>query len=130
MTEKSAGVGLGLLESLSMLAATLVGIIHTRLDLLSSDLEEDRERWLSLLVLALAALFFIGVGVVLAAILLVVTFWDTHRILALGSLAGVFLVAGLAAWMVAVHKARAKPRLFAASLSELRKDRQHLVSRP
>ena len=129
MSDQTPGESRGLLESLSTLAATLVAIAHTRLDLLSADVEEDRAHVLSLLVLALAALFFIGVGVVLAAILLVVAFWDSHRLLALGSLAGFFLAAGVGAWAYALHKARTKPRLFAASLSELLKDRQQLVSR-
>lgn len=129
MTEKTPGGSKGLLESLATLAATLVAIAHTRLDLLSADLEEDRERLLSILVLTLVALFCLGVGVVLATILLVVVFWDTHRILALSGLAGFFLAVGVAAWMFAMHKARTKPRLFAASLSELLKDRQQLVSR-
>lgn len=130
MSDQTPGESRGLLESLSTLAATLVAIVHTRLDLLSADVEEGRAHMLSLLVLALAALFFIGVGVVLAAILLVVAFWDSHRLLALGSLAGFFLAAGVGAWAYALHKARTKPRLFAASLSELAKDRQQLVSRP
>ena len=130
MSDITPGESRGLLESLSTLAATLVAIAHTRLDLLSADVEEDRAHVLSLLVLALAALFFIGVGVVLAAILLVVAFWDSHRLLALGSLAGLFLAAGVGAWAYTLQKARSKPRLFAASLSELLKDRQQLVSKP
>jgi len=129
MAEETPGGSRGLLDSLTALAATLVAIAHTRLDLLSTDLEEGREHLLSLLVLALAGLFFIGVGVVLAAILLVAVFWDTHRLLALGTLAGFFLAVGIGAWGFAMHKARTKPRLFAASMSELLKDRQQLVSR-
>ena len=130
MSEKTPGGGKGLLESLTAMAATLVAIAHTRLELLSADVEEDRAHVLSLLMLAMATLFFLGVGLVLAAILLVVAFWDTHRILALSGLAVFFLAAGMAAWMFAKHKARTKPRLFAASLSELLKDRQQLDSRP
>jgi len=130
MSEKTPGGGKGLLESLTAMAATLVAIVHTRLELLSADVEEDRAQVLSLLMLAMAALFFLGVGLVLAAILLVVAFWDTHRLLVLGSLAGFFLAAGMAAGVFALHKAKTKPRLFAASLSELFKDRQQLVSRP
>jgi len=129
MPEKTPGAGKGLLESLTALAATLVAIAHTRLDLLSSDLEEERVHLFSLLRLALAALFCLGVGVLLATLLLVAAFWDTHRLLVLGTLAGFFLVAGVVAWRFAVHKARTKPRLFAASMSELLKDRQQLVSR-
>lgn len=129
MTEKTSGGSKGLLDSLTTLAATLVAMAHTRLDLLSVDLEEDRVRFVSLLVLMLAALFFLGVGVVLAAVLLVVAFWDTHRLLALGTLAGFFLAVGTAAWAFALHTARTKPRLFASSLLELIKDRQQLASR-
>lgn len=126
MIEKVSGERKGLLESLTTFAATLVAIVHTRLDLLSSDFEEAREHLLSLLVLALAALFFLGVGVLLVSIFIVAAFWDTHRLLALGGLAGFFLATGMAAWAFAMHKVRTKPRLFAASLSELIKDRQQL----
>ena len=117
----------GLLASLSALAATLVAIAHTRLDLLSNDLEEEREHIFSRMALAQAALFCLEVGTVLATILLVVAFWDTHRLLVLGGLSGFFLTMGLAVWAFALHKARARPRLFAASLSELCKDRRRLT---
>jgi uncharacterized membrane protein YqjE len=127
MSNQTADERRGLFESLTALAATLVAIAHTRLDLLSSDLEEERAHLFSLLVLALAALFCLGVGVVLATLLLVVAFWDTHRLLVLGMLAGLFLAVGISAWVFAIHKAKTKPRLFAASMSELLKDRQHLT---
>lgn len=129
MTDNAPVVSKGLLESVASFASTLVAIMHTRLDLLSTDLEEDQAHLFSLLVLALTALFFIGVAVVLATILLVVTFWESDRLLVLGLLAGFFLTVGLAAGAVALYKARNKPRPFAASLQELYKDRQQLVSR-
>lgn len=129
MADNAPVGGKGLFESLTGFAATLVALAQTRLELLSTDLEEERLHVFSLLVSVLAALFLVGVGLVLATILLVVAFWDAHRLLALGSLAGFFLAAGLAVAGVAVRKARTKPRLFAASLSELNKDRQQLVSR-
>jgi uncharacterized membrane protein YqjE len=119
----------GLLDSLTTLATTLVAIAHTRLDLLSTDLEEDREHLLSLLIFTLCALFFFGVGLLLASILLVVIFWDSYRLLVLALLAGCFLLAGAGAWWIAVTKAKNKPRLFAGSMSELLLDRQQLASR-
>lgn len=129
MSENTPGGGKGLLESLTTFAATLVAIVHTRLELLSTDLEEEREHIFALLVLALVALFCLGVGVVLAAILLMAAFWDTHRLLVLGALTVCFLAVGIAACWIALHKMRTKPRLFAASLAELRKDRQQLDPR-
>jgi uncharacterized membrane protein YqjE len=122
-------VGRGLLESLTNFASTLVGVTHTRLNLVSNDLEEYHSHVVAQLVLTQAALFFIGIGVVLATILLVVAFWDTDRLLVLGSLAAIYLVVGLAAGAFAMHKSRARPRPFAASLSELYKDRQQLAPR-
>ena len=120
----------GLLQTLGDLAATLVAMAHTRLDLLSTDLEEDREHLLSLTLTALGALFLVGVGVVLSAMLLVVLFWDAHRVLVLGLLALAFLATGLVAAARVLRLARTKPRLFTSSLAELFKDRQQLVSRP
>jgi uncharacterized membrane protein YqjE len=118
-----------MLESLSLLATTLVSIAHTRLDLLSTDLDEDREHLASLILLGLGALFCLGVGVILSTILLVVVFWDTHRLLLLTTLALIFLAAGVATAVYAQRKAKARPRLFVSSLEELFKDRQQLLSR-
>ncbi len=129
MVGNTPGASKGLLESLSALSATLVAMAHTRLDLLSVDLDEALEHATALLLLAVAGLFCCGVGVMLASILIVAAFWDTQRLLALGGLAAIFLAVATATMWLAVHKARAKPRLFAASMAELFKDRQQLVSR-
>lgn len=126
MAEHIPPAGNGLLASLTAMAATLVAIVHTRLDLLSTDLEEDRQYLLSLLVLSLLVLFFLGVGLLLATLLLVAFYWDTHRLLVLGTLAGGFITIGLCTFGFALHKMRTKPRLFTASLLELFKDHQQL----
>jgi len=119
----------GLIESLSVLASTLVGVAHTRLELLSTDLEEDRQHLLLLVGLYLAVAFCLALGLVLVAILLVVAFWETHRLVALGSLAGFFITVGLVIWGFAKYKAKTKPKLFLATLLELLKDKQSLDSR-
>jgi uncharacterized membrane protein YqjE len=128
MAEESQAAAGGLFESLKTLSASLVGIIHTRLELLSTDIAEERAHVTSLLILGLIALFCLGVGVLLLALLIVVAFWDTHRLLALGVLTGGFLATGAGLVWYAMHKARTKPRLFEASLAELSKDRQHIHS--
>ena len=119
----------GLFDSLKVLAATLIAIAHTRLELLSTELEEERVRLSSMLVWTLVALFCAGLGVVLATLFVVLALWDTHRLLALGIPAILFLLGAALAWLVVRGKARAKPRLFAASLTELSKDRKELTSR-
>jgi uncharacterized membrane protein YqjE len=128
MAEESHAASGGLFESLKTLSVSLVSIVQTRLELLSTDVAEEREQLTSFLVLVLVALSFLGVGVVLLAILIVVAFWETHRLLALAGLTGLFLTAGVGLGWYAMHRIRTKPRLFEASLAELSKDRQHLRS--
>lgn len=120
------GTQAGLFDSIRKLAATGVGIAQTRLELLSTELAEEKERTLSLLMLGMAALFFIGLGIIFVAIFLTVAFWNSHRLLVLGLFTVIFLGVGVAALVAAISKARAESRLFSASLAELSKDREQL----
>ena len=129
MAEESQAASGGLFESLKTLSASLVSIVHTRLELLSNDVAEEREHLTGFLVLVLVALGCLSVGIVLFAILIVVIFWETHRLVALAGLTGLFLASGIGLGWLALHKIRTKPRLFEASLAELYKDRQQLGSR-
>ena len=128
MAEESQAASEGLFESLKTLSVSLVSIVHTRLELLSTDVAEEREQLTSFLVLVLVALGCFGVGVVLLAMLVVVAFWETHRLLAIAGMTGLFLAAGVGLGWFAMHRVRTKPRLFEASLAELSKDRQQLRS--
>jgi uncharacterized membrane protein YqjE len=118
----------GILDSLSALAGTLVGLVYTRLELLSVDLEEDKQHWLCLLTLYLVALICFMLGIIFIAIFIVVTFWETHRLLVLGGLVVFFISMSLIAWLLAKRQAKRKPKLFLGSLLELLKDKEALDS--
>ena len=120
--------GSGLMGSVKRLTGSLIAILSTRLELLANELQEERLRLTQMLLLALIALFCLGTGLMLLNAFIVVLFWDDHRLLALGLLSLVYLVAGAAIAMVARAKAQAGSKLFAASLAELDKDRQALRS--
>ena len=112
----------GLLSSLQSLVANSLAILHNRLQLLSNDLEIAREGLVSTLTLLLIALFALCFGVLLLAIFVVVVFWDTHRLLALGGVTGAFLLVGvICAWRV-VKSLKTMPATFEASLNELAQD--------
>ena len=128
MAEESQAASAGLFESLKTLSVNLVSIVHTRLELLSTDVAVEREQLTSFLVLVLVALGCLGLGVVLVTLLIVVVFWESHRLVALAGLAGFFLIVGFGLGWFALHRVRTRPRLFEASLAELSKDRQHLRS--
>ena len=128
MAEESHAAAGGLFESLKTLSVSLVSIVHTRLELLSTDVAEEREQLTTFLVLVMVALGCLGVGVVLLALLIVVAFWESYRLVALAGLTGLFLAAGAGLGWFAMHRIRTKPKLFEASLLELSKDRQQLTS--
>ena len=117
------------LDSLKRLARTAVELVQTRLELLSLDVEEAKLRLLSALFVGALAFFFLSMGLAMGAFWLVVAFWDTHRMLVLGLLTGAFLGAGLLAIAVLAWRSKHGPRLFAATLAELEKDRDALGGR-
>jgi uncharacterized membrane protein YqjE len=116
----------GLLGSGRLVLAALIEIGQTRLELASTELEEERLRLTELLLYGVVALFCVGVGLVLALLLLVLVFWDGPRVLVLAIETAVFLGTGLVLVAVLRHKARNKPRLLATTIDELRRDRDAL----
>lgn len=126
---ENAGHG-GLYGSLKNLGASGVAIVRTRLELLSIELAEEKERLLTQMVFGLAALFFVGLGIISGAAFLTVALWESHRLLVLGLLTVLFLGVGIAAMVAASKSARARSSLFSASLAELSKDHDHLTRQP
>lgn len=124
--ERAPGRGEGLFDSLRTLAATLIAIVQTRGELLSTELEEERIRLTSMLVWGFVTLFCAALGVIFLTLLLVLALWDEHRLLAVGIPAGVFIAAALLSYVALSARMRAKPRLFSASLAELQRDRARL----
>lgn len=106
--------------------AGALGILQTRLELLATEFQEEKLRLGSLLGYAAAAFFFLGFGAVMLALFLTVLLWDSHRLLALGVFAALFLAIGLSAALAALRIARQGSRLFAASIAELAQDREML----
>ncbi|MGC2458741.1 MAG: phage holin family protein [Gallionellaceae bacterium] len=117
----------GLFNSMRTTASTLLAIVQTRVELLSTELEEERIRLTSMLMWMLLMLFCTGMGVIFFTLLLVLALWDDHRLLAVGIPAVLFSLGAVLAWQVVAGKARSKPRLFAASLTELSRDRDQLT---
>ena len=119
----------GLFSSLRGLLANSVALLQTRLELLSTELQEEKARVLGLLAYGAVALILLAAGTVFLAVFLTVLLWDSHRLLALGVATALFLGVGALSLAAAVRLARTKSRLFAASLAELAQDRAALEPR-
>lgn len=116
----------GLLQSVRTLLATLVGIARNRLELLVTELEEERLRLTQLVFYGLMALFFFALGVVLLSLWVVVAFWDTHRMLAISAVLFVHMSLAVYCFVAARRVLNSKPRFFSATLGELAKDQAAL----
>jgi uncharacterized membrane protein YqjE len=116
----------GILDSVRQLGTTFVGLLHTRIEIVATELEEERVRLRRGLLLAIVAGFSLAVAAVLAVMFLVVLFWDTHRLIAMGVLFLVFFGIGAGCVLTLARHARSRPRLFSTTLSELAKDGERL----
>jgi uncharacterized membrane protein YqjE len=117
----------GLFESLSSLILTITQIARTRLELLGTEVEEQVTRLVSILVWSLVALFLAFATTILSAVAIIVAFWETHRLLAAIGVALVFGLAALLCGLRVVGQVKSRPRLFQATLGELKKDRERLL---
>jgi uncharacterized membrane protein YqjE len=116
----------GLFASVKTLASTLLGIAQTRLELLASEMEEDRLRMARLMFLSLLAFFFFCLGMVLITLLIIAVFWDTYRLLTIGLIAAIYIGFAVGLAIYVMRELRRKPKLFSASLAEFVKDRAML----
>lgn len=116
----------GLYASVKGLLGTSLTLLHTRLQLLATELEEERQRLLALLLWSAVAVLALGAGLVFLAIFLTVLLWDTNRLLALGIFSAIFLGLGGVAVALACKLGRSATTLFAASMAELGRDRAAL----
>ena len=128
--EAPAGIAGNLLHSLQNLGGSFLAIVQTRLELLSTEIEEEWLRLAGFVLLALAALFCVSVAIVLAVVFVVAAFWDSYRLSAIVGLGAVFVLIAAVLWRMLVMRYAAKPPLFAASLKELRKDRERTPTEP
>jgi uncharacterized membrane protein YqjE len=119
----------GLLDSLRNLARTFLAIVHTRIEIFASELDEERTRLAQITLLAAVAAFCLGLAVILLVFFLVVLFWESDRLLAIGVLAGVFAAGGIAACLGLRAAISKRPKFLSATLAELRKDGTRLEGR-
>jgi uncharacterized membrane protein YqjE len=116
----------GLFGSLRRLLDTTIGIVGTRLELLSTEVAEERLNLARMVVVALGALFCLQVGVILAVLFAVLVVGTGDRLTAIGIAALVLLLVGLVGLLWLWRWLKTRPPVFATTLAELRKDRERL----
>ena len=110
----------GLSGALSQLAASVIGLLRARFELLTLEFEEERERTKDALVLIVVATVFLSFTLIVFSGLIVALFWQTYPKTAVVCVTLVYAAIGAGA-LIALRR-RTKGRPFAATLSELEKD--------
>jgi uncharacterized membrane protein YqjE len=119
----------GLFQSLSNFAGTLIAIAHTRLQLLTTELQEEVRQVGAILLWAFIAAFAAMMGLFLGALAVIFVFWDTHRIAASLAMIALFILIAMGAGLMLAKKLRDKPPMLDDTLAELAKDRDNLKAR-
>ena len=117
---------MAIVESVSRLAGTVIGILQTRLELIAIEVEEESLRFFSYFFFALAAMFCIGMALLLGVLLIVVIYWDTHRVPVLVSLMAFFALSSVTIMLGVRKHYRMKPRMLSHTLTELSRDIERL----
>jgi uncharacterized membrane protein YqjE len=120
----------GFLDSVGQLFITAVEMVHTRLELVFTELQEGLEGLVALALWLLSALLAAGLGLLFGGLALVFVFWDSHRVLVTVLVMCTFLLLAAAATSVVRSKLRQQRSLFATTLTELAKDRAVLKAPP
>jgi uncharacterized membrane protein YqjE len=116
----------GLLDSLKTLARSLLALGQTRLEIMGSEIEEQRALFLREVVLAVIAALLLGLAVVFTALFLVLVVPVEYRPHVIGLFAVAFFVAFGAILRALGAARRERPRTFSTTIQELRKDRESL----
>lgn len=106
-----------------MLSA-LAALMQTRLELISIELAEERERLMAVLFLGLIAVMFAMMALISLTALVAVAFWDTYRWQVLAGITAVYAIGALICALKARSGLHEAPNVFHATLNEFEKDRE------
>jgi uncharacterized membrane protein YqjE len=121
-TNRQVRPGEGLLAAVRRLGHILTRLLVTRLEILSTEVAEERYNLTKLALGALIVLFFLQLGVIFAALFVVLAAGADHRLAAIGIAALVMLLGALAGGSWLRWWLKTRPPMFAATIAELRRD--------
>jgi uncharacterized membrane protein YqjE len=120
----------GLLTRLQGIAELGLELLQTRLELIGNELQIEVLLAFDALVRGAAGLLMLIFGVFFATTFLIALVWDSYRLLALGVAAVLFIGVGTAFLMAARQRLQRVGHVFAASLAELKRDREQFIGKP
>ena len=112
----------GLSNAIFRLGGTALALLRTRLELVTLEVEEERERATELLVLVLGGVLLGLFALLFASIFVIAYFWDAYRLWAIAGVTLFYVALAVATYARLQRLRREKPPAFAATLAELGHD--------
>ena len=120
----------GLVASLQRMLATVLEIVQTRIEIVSNEIEEEREQLQHLVLYGLLTILFLAFGLMLATLFVILLYWDQYRLTVVGVFAGLYLAIGIISGLAVAVRRRTRQRFLATTISELQQDRDRLRPKP
>jgi uncharacterized membrane protein YqjE len=114
----------GLIGSIRRLIENLLGLFQTRLEILSTDIAEERFNLVRMTMVALGVIFCFQAGVILAVLFVVLSAAAADRLAAVGIAALVLLLLALGGTIWLWRWLKTRPPFFASTIAEFKKDRE------
>jgi uncharacterized membrane protein YqjE len=112
----------GLFASVRSFWSVLLAILYTRLDLVTSELQDEGVRLIKFLASSLLSVLCLHTAFFFAMFFLIALFWDTHRLLVLGIIFGIYFAAGIGLLLIARNIILTWPGFLSQTIAELRRD--------
>jgi uncharacterized membrane protein YqjE len=119
----------GFLNNLAGLGDNLIAALQERIELVSVELQEEKYRFVRLIIWISAAVFAGGMTLSFATLTIVYLLWDTARLAALGGFT--LLYGGALVWVISMLRRQfaQKSKPFEATIDSLKEDRACIRSR-
>lgn len=124
--DRTEGGAPGIIDSIKSTIATILQILHTRVELFTTELEEEMHRVAAVLLWGGVALFAGGLFMMMVAITVIIAAGEEHRLLAAIVMTGVFLAVLLTAVFMLKSRMSQRTKLLSSSIEELKRDRDAL----
>jgi uncharacterized membrane protein YqjE len=115
--------GPSLFASLRSFWSVLLAILYTRLDLVTTELEDQALRVAKMAVSGFVGLLCLHCALFFAFLWILAAFWDTqYRLLVIGLIFALYLIGAVAGFFVAYSLFVTRPKLLSQTIAELRRD--------
>ena len=112
----------GFIDALRGLGATALDMLRVRVELISIEWQEERERGKEVLVLGVVGALLLALALLVFTLFVIVLFWDSYRLTAIAAVALLYFGGGVWALLQVQRKLRERPPPFAATLQEFAQD--------